>query len=164
MVESRIKQTTESFNPWEDLEPPPLPLPLPPNHGWDNASIQSTPDNSNLQGKSKKVRVVGRSKKIAGRKQKTVFNHPFKSGGRRKGYVTIEISEKILLDYKSEGNVTKHCLNRAYDLLSWEVKLFHVRFVTNNISLRGGGTWVFFGWVCAARDTKLAPCSKKNLP
>ena len=29
---------------------------------------------------------------------------------------------------------------------------------------RGGGTWVFFGWVCAARDSKLAPRSKKNSP
>ena len=28
----------------------------------------------------------------------------------------------------------------------------------------GGGTWVFFGWVCAARDSKLAPRSKKNFP
>ena len=26
----------------------------------------------------------------------------------------------------------------------------------------GGGTWVFFGWVCAARGSKLAPRSKKN--
>ena len=26
----------------------------------------------------------------------------------------------------------------------------------------GGGTWVFFGWVCAARDSKLAPRSKKT--
>ena len=25
-----------------------------------------------------------------------------------------------------------------------------------------GGTWVFFGWVCAARDSKLAPRSRKN--
>ena len=32
---------------------------------------------------------------------------------------------------------------------------------------RGGGrgsTWVFFGWVCAARDSKLAPRSKKKIP
>ena len=30
---------------------------------------------------------------------------------------------------------------------------------------RGGwGTWVFFGWVCAARDSELAPRSKKNFP
>ena len=29
---------------------------------------------------------------------------------------------------------------------------------------RGGGTWVFFGWVCAARDSKLAPRSKKKFP
>ena len=28
----------------------------------------------------------------------------------------------------------------------------------------GGGTWVFFGWVCAARDSKLAPRSKKKFP
>ena len=28
----------------------------------------------------------------------------------------------------------------------------------------GGGTWVFLGWVCAARDFKLAPRSKKNFP
>ena len=27
-----------------------------------------------------------------------------------------------------------------------------------------GGTWVFFGWACAARDSKLAPRSKKNFP
>ena len=28
----------------------------------------------------------------------------------------------------------------------------------------GGGTWVFFGCVCAARDSKLAPRSKKISP
>ena len=28
----------------------------------------------------------------------------------------------------------------------------------------GGGTWVYFGWVCAARDSKLAPLSRKNFP
>ena len=28
----------------------------------------------------------------------------------------------------------------------------------------GVGTWVFFGWVCAARASKLAPRSKKNCP
>ena len=28
----------------------------------------------------------------------------------------------------------------------------------------GGGTWVFFGWVFAARDSKLAPRSKKKIP
>ena len=28
----------------------------------------------------------------------------------------------------------------------------------------GGGTWVFFGWVCAARNSKLAPRSKTNSP
>ena len=35
--------------------------------------IQSTPDNSNLQGKSKKVRVIGNSKEIAGSKEKKQF-------------------------------------------------------------------------------------------
>ena len=28
----------------------------------------------------------------------------------------------------------------------------------------GRGTSVFFGWICAARDSKLAPRSKKNFP
>ena len=28
----------------------------------------------------------------------------------------------------------------------------------------GGGTWVFFGWVCAAPDSKLAPRSRKKFP
>ena len=28
----------------------------------------------------------------------------------------------------------------------------------------GGGTWVFFGWLCAARDSKLAPLSKTKFP
>ena len=41
---------------------------------------------------------------------------------------------KILLDYKSERNVTNHCLNRACNLLFWEVKLFHGRFVTTSAS------------------------------
>ena len=27
---------------------------------------------------------------------------------------------------------------------------------------QGGGTWVFFGWVCAARDSKLAPRSRNG--
>ena len=35
--------------------------------------VQLTPDNSNLQGKSKKVRVIGSSKKIAGSKEKNSF-------------------------------------------------------------------------------------------
>ena len=30
----------------------------------------------------------------------------------------------------------------------------------SNYTARGGGTWVYFGWVCAARDSKLAPRSK----
>ena len=28
----------------------------------------------------------------------------------------------------------------------------------------GGGTWVFFGWLCTARDSKLAPLSKTKFP
>ena len=39
-------------------------------------------------------------------------------------------------------------------------KLVHDR----NWHPRGGGTWIIFGWVCVARDSKLAPRSKKNFP
>ena len=35
--------------------------------------LQSTPDNSTFQEKSKQVRVIGNSKKIAGSEEKTVF-------------------------------------------------------------------------------------------
>ena len=35
---------------------------------------------------------------------------------------------------------------------------------TLNSQTPGGGTWVFFGWVCAARDSKLAPRSRKKFP
>ena len=40
------------------------------------------------------------------------------------------------------------------------------RFLHNKRDLTpgGGGTWVFFGWVCAARDSNLAPRSRKNFP
>ena len=31
-------------------------------------------------------------------------------------------------------------------------------------SRRGGGTWVFFGCICAARDSKLVPRLKKKFP
>ena len=39
----------------------------------NDCNVQSTPDNSNLQGKLKIVRVIGSSKKIPGSKKKTVF-------------------------------------------------------------------------------------------
>ena len=42
---------------------------------------QLTPDNSNVQGKSKKVRVIGSSKQIAGSKEKTSFYCTFQWGG-----------------------------------------------------------------------------------
>ena len=96
--------------------------------------IKSTPNNSNLHGKSKKfewsgAQVIGSSKKIAGSKEKTVFTAEwtFKSHS-----ITEMWSEnwKILPDCKSERN---HCINRACVSLFWEVKLFHVKFVTNNI-------------------------------
>ena len=40
---------------------------------WLIKQIQLTPENSNLQAKSKKVRVIGSSKKIAGSKEKNSF-------------------------------------------------------------------------------------------
>ena len=43
-------------------------------------------------------------------------------------------------------------------------KALHLMTQARLISPRGGGTWVFFGWVCAARASKLAPLSKKNSP
>ena len=47
----------------------------------------------------------------------------------------VEGKLKVLLGYKSGRNVTVRSLNRACVLLFSKVKLFHVRFVANNISL-----------------------------
>ena len=41
-------------------------------HEWHELELQSTPDNSNPQGKSKIVRVIGSSKKMARSMEKTV--------------------------------------------------------------------------------------------
>ena len=80
-------------------------------------NIKSTPDNSNLQRKSKKVRVIGSSKNIAGSKDKNGFYCRVNILIR---LLIVEMSsknQKILLDYKSERNVTKRSLNRACVLL-----------------------------------------------
>ena len=52
-----------------------------------------------------------------------------------------------------EWSATAYCLFMA--------TIFTIRRMT---SLPGGGSWVFLGWVCAARDSKLASRSKKNSP
>ena len=76
------------------------------------------------------AQVIGSSKKIAGSKEKTVFTAKwtFKSHS-----IAEMLSEnwKKLLDFKSERN---RCLDRACISMFWEVKLFHVKFVTNNIA------------------------------
>ena len=68
--------------------------------------MESTPDNSNLQGKSKNVRVIESSKKIAGSKVKNVFDYTVNI---LLTFIVEMLCEnsKILLDYKSERTVTK---------------------------------------------------------
>ena len=100
--------------------------------GWINTELQSTPHNPNLEGKSEKVRFIGSSKKIAGSKEKNSF------------YCTVNIlitfncrkvkctdNWKILLDYKSERNVTKRCLKsmRFTVLRSRIFETFVVKFL-----------------------------------
>ena len=70
-----------------------------------------------LQGKSKKVRVIGSSKQIAGIKGKTSFRSTLNIFITFNSRNVISESWKILLDYKSERNVTEHSLNRAWGLL-----------------------------------------------
>ena len=79
--------------------------------------IQSTPDNLNLQGKWKKVQLIGSSNKMARSKKKTIVYCTV--------YILITFTcrnvngnlRDILLDYKSEQNVTKNSPNRACFLL-----------------------------------------------
>ena len=70
-----------------------------------------------LQGKSKKVRVIGSSKQVAGSKGKTRFFSTLNILITFDCRNVISESRKILLDYKSERNVAEHSLNRAWVLL-----------------------------------------------
>ena len=46
----------------------------------------------------------------------------------------------------------------------FDLNFYFVYFFLFGLILgRGGGTLVIFGWVCAARDLKLAPRSRKNV-
>ena len=83
--------------------------------------LQSTPDNSNLQGKSKKE--FEKNSREEGKKQFLLYSEHFNHINCRN--VKWKLKD-ILLDYKSERNVTKHSLNRACVLLFWEEKLLHV--------------------------------------
>ena len=52
-------------------------------------------------------------------------------------------------------------------LLNGEIILSLTKTSPTDVCIRpggGGGTWVVFGWVCAAQDSKLAPRSKKKFP
>ena len=46
------------------------------------------------------------------------------------------------------------------------IKIYNTESPMNFTAAPGarGGIWVFFGWVCAARDSKLASRSKKKFP
>ena len=52
------------------------------------------------------------------------------------------------------------CVTYGFPVITWIIPL------RDHITPPGGGggSWVFFGWVCAARDSKLAPRSKKISP
>ena len=45
----------------------------------------------------------------------------------------------------------------------WHVSCEKIGLLWSDLA-PGGGTWVFLRWVCAARDSKLAPRSRKNFP
>ena len=57
------------------------------------------------------------------------------------------------------------CSSAVYGFSSFWLTVFgEIRLFTVLRYQPGGGTWVFFGWVCAARDSKLAPRTKKKFP
>ena len=58
-------------------------------------------------------------------------------------------------------NYSKQCRNNVATLCCAKNRRCESSRVT---SPPGGGTWVVFGWVCAARDSKFAPRSKTNFP
>ena len=56
-------------------------------------------------------------------------------------------------------------LLRQFFILFFTIMWFasdYIREDNGKLPGGGGGTWVFFGWVCAAWDSKLAPRFKKK--
>ena len=70
--------------------------------------------------------------------------------------VTCKGDWEILVPY--QGDL---CPYTYMHLLAGEQYFSKVFTLHTFMSGGGGGTWVFFGWVCAAWDSKLAPGSKK---
>ena len=90
-----------------------------------------------------------RSQKTAG----TLF-----SGLLRSSYSCFPICNKL-------PDVKTQFFNRSPRLPRILSVLQNAKQIPNQVVVaRGGGTCVFFGWVCAARDSKLAPRSKKKFP
>ena len=73
---------------------------------------------------------------------------------------------KPIQSHKKETGWTYTCWQLEWNLIkskrAWS-NMRHLRVNRQYIN-PGGGTRVFFGRVCAARDSKLAPSSKKNFP
>ena len=79
------------------------------------------------------------------------------------GYRTYPISDRMMLHFRDRrGTVSLRYRNRTQInvlVVMREQKPYAAWF-----SPGGGGDWVFFGWVYAARASKLAPRSKKKIP
>ena len=95
-----------------------------------------------------------------------IFNHVYMTGNRVKSnFFNLNIKDSWITEKKFQAEVYyfpptgKTSGKRSGD----DSFLWRSR---KKLQPPGGGrgTWVFFGWVCAARDSKLAPRSKKKFP
>ena len=89
-------------------------------------------------------------------------------GGKLKYFFTIYLKWAIAFNIRTPGwgpifsSYTSR-LNKIAFILQDFIKMMGLPLKIVGAT-PGGGTWVFFGWVCAARDSKLAPRSKKISP
>ena len=86
--------------------------------------------------------------------------------GRLNDFSTLAMVSKILVYSLSARRARKKALNCSFGTWIFSLRVVAMMsYLAALVSLvPGGGTWVFFGWVCAARDSKLAPRSKKKFP
>ena len=92
--------------------------------------------------------------------------HAYISGVRRVTVNNIEIGEGENGLSICDGKLSIFVRTSAKNRYSCNVsQQFLAEVVAATLVLHArGGTWVFFGWVYTARDSKLPPRSRKNFP
>ena len=71
---------------------------------------------------------------------------------------TVGMADKCVKYHSRHAELIANKKGESYSsAISWMLKYLSPSYA---LQYSKGGTWVFFGWVCAAQDSNLAPRSK----